>query len=87
MGVADIEAKLHEVQCRDALSLLCSTLCAHHSLFSQHNKNFQGQKQNTRVADTAHQLDHQCHLTGLKYNVARNALIVLRGPGTWEIEF
>lgn len=53
-GLAEVETQLHEAQCRDALTSLCSALCAHHSLFSQHNKNFWGQKQNTQVAETAH---------------------------------
>ncbi|KAK0444170.1 hypothetical protein EV421DRAFT_1903278 [Armillaria borealis] len=85
-GVADIETKLHEAQCQDALSSLRSTLRARHSLFSRRNKNFRGQKQNTRVADTAHRLDRQCRLAGAKYNAARAALISLKGPGTWETE-
>ncbi|KAK0497778.1 hypothetical protein EDD18DRAFT_1072294 [Armillaria luteobubalina] len=86
LGVVVIEATLREAQCRDALSSLCSTLRARHSLFSKRNKNFQGQKQNTRVADTARRLDKQCRLAGAKYKAARAALKTLRGAGPWEDE-
>ncbi|KAK0500834.1 hypothetical protein EDD18DRAFT_1101824 [Armillaria luteobubalina] len=55
-------------------------------LFSHCNKNFQGQKQNTCVADTAHQLDRQCCLARAKYNAACAALLSLKGPGQWESE-
>lgn len=83
-GVAEIEARLHEAQCQDALGSLRSMPCARHSLFSHHNKNFWGQKQNMRAAETAHHLDKQCRLAGAKYNAARAALKALQGAEAWE---
>ncbi|PBK80348.1 hypothetical protein ARMGADRAFT_949689, partial [Armillaria gallica] len=73
-----------EAQCKDALVALRSTLHARHSLFTRHNKNFCGQKQNTRAAEAAHRLDMKCKLAVLKYNMAQNALLILQGPGDWE---
>ncbi|PBK72081.1 hypothetical protein ARMSODRAFT_1016067 [Armillaria solidipes] len=83
-GVRDAEEKLREAQCKDALVTLRSTLRAQHSLFTRRNKNFRGQRQNTRVAEAAHRLDTKCKLAAAKYNTARGALLILRGPGDWE---
>ncbi|KAK0432711.1 hypothetical protein EV421DRAFT_1719308, partial [Armillaria borealis] len=42
-----------------------------------------GQHSNTRAYDNLYRLEHKCHLSVEKYQVARAALIELRGLGQW----
>ncbi|PBK66203.1 hypothetical protein ARMSODRAFT_1021793 [Armillaria solidipes] len=82
-GVVGIEDQLREAQCLDALSEIRNTLRMRHSLYSFRNKNIRGQRNNTRAYNNLHRLNRNCRLSVEKYQVARAALMALRGEGEW----
>jgi hypothetical protein len=49
-------------------------------------KNVTGQKNNTRARSSQHRIDDRVKAAQLQYCRARHALMVLRGPGEWEIQ-
>ncbi|KAJ7470062.1 hypothetical protein B0H11DRAFT_2238017 [Mycena galericulata] len=78
-GLLDMEARLREAQCSDALVDIRAALHAKSHLISFKNENITGQIQSTRSQTLISQVG--AHVTAYhhKYSEARRALIVLKG--------
>ena len=82
----EIETRLREGQCRDALQDLRSKLHTIHQLYSYKKLNVRNQGPNTRArAGIAHQ-DAGKSRAVKRYRRARCAKFALSGPGEWELE-
>lgn len=84
--IADIEAKLRESQCRDALNKLGNQLRTKTHCIKQRNTNIRGQRANTRANALIDRLTTKIDTSAAKYRAARKALWKLRGDGDWMHE-
>ncbi|KAI9070213.1 hypothetical protein FKP32DRAFT_1558354 [Trametes sanguinea] len=83
----DMEVRLRESQCRDALQDIRNQLHIINHLYRYKQLNVRHQGPNTRVrADLASQ-DGRKNRAVEKYRRARRALFALSGPGAWEGQF
>ncbi|KAF9471523.1 hypothetical protein BDN70DRAFT_819897, partial [Pholiota conissans] len=83
-GLSKMEAQLRNAQCLNALANLHSTLHLKTRMILFKNSNVRGQREGTRscaVIDGVHQ---QALHSVDKYCAARDALLSLSGPGSWE---
>ncbi|KAI9061263.1 hypothetical protein FKP32DRAFT_1576322 [Trametes sanguinea] len=82
----DIEARLREAQCRDALQEIRNRLHIVNHLYRYKQTNVRHQGPNTRVrADLANQDQHRIRAVE-KYRRCRRAKFALSGRGVWEHE-
>ena len=85
-NLVEIEVKLREAQCHDALDKIRSLQRGRLSFIGFRNRNIRGQNPNTRAKDTLDRLEDKTKAMAVKYMAARDALLALRGPGRWEQE-
>ncbi|KAJ7201941.1 hypothetical protein B0H12DRAFT_1063385 [Mycena haematopus] len=78
-GLAEVEAKLREAQCADALGVVRSRLHAQTHLISWRNSNAVGQRAATRSATLIGRVGDRIARVADKYRHARRALIELKG--------
>ncbi|KAI9070330.1 hypothetical protein FKP32DRAFT_1558146, partial [Trametes sanguinea] len=83
----EMEARLREAQCRDALQEIRNRLHIINHLYRYKQANVRHQGPNTRVrADLASQDERKARAVD-KYRRARRAMLTLSGPGEWEGRF
>lgn len=85
-GLADIEDRLRFAEANDALESLRYQLRTRSFTNDFKIKNITGQKDNTRSREKQNVVDDRIKSFQNQYNRARDALVVLRGPGEWEEE-
>jgi hypothetical protein len=85
-NLVEIEIKLCEEQCHDALDKVRSLQRGRLSFIGFRNWNIRGQNPNTRAKDTLDRLEDKTKAIAVKYMAARDALLALQGPGSWEKE-
>ncbi|CAK5279026.1 unnamed protein product [Mycena citricolor] len=78
-GVAEMEARLREAQCTDALAALQKHLHAKRHLWFWKMKRSKGQKAGAQAYGIVKQIDGRIAQTAAKYRAARSALIALKG--------
>ncbi|KAJ7767527.1 hypothetical protein DFH07DRAFT_769622 [Mycena maculata] len=86
VGLPEVEAKLREGECREALEALHHGLRACTMTNRFRLRNCTGQRALTRGQGVLRQLNLRIHKAKLRYRYARNALLRLRGHGVWEKE-
>ncbi|KAJ7173531.1 hypothetical protein C8R46DRAFT_1161384 [Mycena filopes] len=79
-GVAEVEARVRQAQCVDALNNLRSRLHAQQHLITWRNSNSVGQSAATRSATLIGRVGDRISRVADKYRRARVALIELKGP-------
>ena len=84
VNLVEIEIKLREAQCYDALDRIRSLQRGRLSFIGFRNRNIRGQNPNTRAKDTLDRLEDKTKAMAVKYMAARDALLALQGPGSWE---
>ncbi|KAI9069790.1 hypothetical protein FKP32DRAFT_1559042 [Trametes sanguinea] len=82
----EMEIRLREAQCRDALQDLRNKLHTIQQLYNYKKLNVRNQGPNTRARTSISQQDTRKDRAVRKYRRARRALFALRGPGDWEKE-
>ncbi|KAJ7511254.1 hypothetical protein B0H11DRAFT_2215093 [Mycena galericulata] len=78
-GVPEMEARLREAQCSDALVQIRARLYAKGHLIMFRNENLTGQVQTTRLQTLIAHVGARVAATQRKYNDAREALLTLKG--------
>ena len=84
-GVADAEARIRHADASEALDDLRRYLRTRTCLNKWRVKNVVGQHQGTRSRVLQHRTDIKVQAAKTRYKHARNALLILRGPGEWEL--
>lgn len=84
--MADREAQLRQAQCYDALEAIRAIQRTKRSIRAFRQKNLRGQAATTRTLQVLERLDAKTTLAVGKYRTAREALLVLRGPGAWQTD-
>ncbi|KAJ6488281.1 hypothetical protein C8R47DRAFT_1071998 [Mycena vitilis] len=79
-GLVEMEARLREAQCYDALALLRARLHSKRHLLYWKGSNMEGQIGSTRLNSLIGQLGDRITAAAKKYREARSALLKLRGP-------
>jgi hypothetical protein len=79
-GLADVEGRVQQAQCEDALHNLRSQLHAQKHLITWRNSNAVGQHATTRSATLIRRVGDRIARVAAKYRRAREALIELKGP-------
>ena len=85
-GLVNIESRLRQAQCLDALEKIRTLQRGRLSFIGFRNRNIRGQNPNTRAADTMNRIEDKCKSLAVKYRATRRALLELIGPGDWERE-
>ncbi|KAF8182181.1 hypothetical protein K438DRAFT_1975719 [Mycena galopus ATCC 62051] len=85
-GLSDIEAELRVREAREALHTLRHGLHARTLTNWFRLRNCRGQQMLTRGLGVLRQINLKVHKAKLRYRYARNALLRVRGHGTWERE-
>lgn len=85
-GLVKKEEFLREAQCWDALERIRMVERAKLSIVEFCNRHLRGQAQNAQAHGAFTELRRKSQLTVTKYQHARKALMVLRGPGDWELQ-
>ncbi|THU86479.1 hypothetical protein K435DRAFT_683541, partial [Dendrothele bispora CBS 962.96] len=80
----DVEARLREAEALDALQGIREGLRARTSTSRFKVRNVTGQVGNTRASGILRQIDIRIHSGKIRYRLARDALLRLRGHGDWE---
>jgi hypothetical protein len=83
-GLAAVEDRLRYAEAYESLDHLRHHLRTRTFANKFKIKNVTGQKNNTRSRETQNHIDDKVKSSQLQYCRARNALLVLRGPGEWE---
>lgn len=83
-GIVSSETRLRQAEAFDSLNDLRRQLRTRTYMNRFKVKNVTGQKDNTRARDKQSTLDASVKSSQLRYNRARQALLVLQGPGDWE---
>ncbi|KAH7917632.1 hypothetical protein BV22DRAFT_1108535 [Leucogyrophana mollusca] len=82
----NIEGDLREAQCYNALDKLQNRLRTKFHYIHHCNINIRGQRSNTRAHALIDRMDDHIAAATTKYNRAREALVALKGHGSWENE-
>lgn len=85
-GLIDIETRLRQAQCLDALEKIRTLQRGRLSFIGFRNRNVRGQNPTTRAADTINRIEDKSKALAVKYRATRRALFDLMGPGDWERE-
>ncbi|THU76485.1 hypothetical protein K435DRAFT_589391, partial [Dendrothele bispora CBS 962.96] len=80
----EVEAQLREAEALDALQGLRDGLRARTATSRFKAQNITGQVRNTRAGGVLRQIDIRIHTRKIRYRLARDALLRLRGHGDWE---
>ncbi|KAH7909277.1 hypothetical protein BJ138DRAFT_1115126 [Hygrophoropsis aurantiaca] len=83
-SLVDIEIKLREAQCFDALDKARNHLRTKFHYIKHRNFDVRGQRPNTRAHALIDRMGDRVNASAAKYERARHALIALKGHGTWE---
>ena len=83
----DIEVRLREAQCRDALHTIRNKLHSISYLYKYKAKNVRHQGANTRSRSDIAKQEARKDRAVAEYRRARRAKFALSGPGSWEREF
>ncbi|KAJ7306865.1 hypothetical protein DFH08DRAFT_720597 [Mycena albidolilacea] len=86
IGLADVEAELRIGESREALNTLRQGLRTRTMTNRFRLRHCTGQRMLTRGQGVLRQVNLKIHRAKLRYRYARNALMRLRGHGTWEKE-
>lgn len=78
------EAKLREAQCYDALETIRTLQRTKRSIQAFRHRNLRGVAATTRTSQVLDRLAAKSELAVMKYRIAREALLVLCGPGPWQ---
>jgi hypothetical protein len=84
-GLASVEDRLRYAEAYQSLDHLRHHLRNRTFTNKFKVKNVTGQKNNTRSRESQHRIDDKVKASQLQYCRARQAVLVLRGPGDWEI--
>lgn len=84
-GLVDLESRLREAQCRDALQDIRNKLHTLHHLYQFKKGNVRHQGPNTRARSELDQHAQKRDRAVAKYRRARSAKLALDGPGEWEL--
>ncbi|THV01170.1 hypothetical protein K435DRAFT_655760, partial [Dendrothele bispora CBS 962.96] len=79
-----VEARLREAEAQDALEGVRDGLRARSGAHRFKIRNITGQVGSTRAAGVLRQIDIRIHSRKIRYRLARDALLRLRGHGNWE---
>ncbi|THU86912.1 hypothetical protein K435DRAFT_593756, partial [Dendrothele bispora CBS 962.96] len=79
-----VEARLREAEAQDALEGVRDGLRARSGAHRFKIRNVTGQVGSTRAAGVLRQIDIRIHSRKIRYRLARDALLRLRGHGNWE---
>lgn len=82
----DVEQRLREAQCRDALQTLRNKLHTLSQLYAYKTKNVRHQGANTRARSDISKQEARKQQAVEEYRRARRAKYALSGPGAWETE-
>lgn len=85
-GLTDIEVRLRNARCRDALDGLRHTLRVKSRMVQFKNTNVRGQRDSGRSREVIDGIHNRAKGFADKYRRNREALRKLIGPGTWENE-
>lgn len=83
-GLSSMEEKLREGQCYDTLDKIRAALRAKAHFIQHKNANVRSQRRTTRALNLIDGFTARINAAFLKYNIARAALLSLRGSGEWE---
>jgi hypothetical protein len=83
-GIKDIEDRLHFAQVTESLTKLRCQLMKRTYASQYKVRNISSQRHYTRFQTLQDQTEYKIKLSSLQYNTAKDALLRLRGPGTWE---
>ena len=84
--LCDIEGRLREAQCRDALQTIRNKLHVLSNLYQYKSKNVRHQGANTRARSDISRQEARKDRAVTEYRRARRAKFSLSGPGDWERE-
>lgn len=87
LGLPDMEVRLREAQCSDALDRLRSRLHAKSHLILFRNANITGQGATTRARSLISSVGDRITACAAKYTRGREALIALKGSTFYETRF
>ena len=82
--MAQREAQLRKAQCYDALEVIRTMQRTKRSIKAFRYKNLRGVAATTRTSNVLERLNAKSELAVTKYRAAREALLVLVGPGDWQ---
>ncbi|KIP01314.1 hypothetical protein PHLGIDRAFT_55306, partial [Phlebiopsis gigantea 11061_1 CR5-6] len=82
--LVDLESRLREAQAQEALDDLRSVLRTRTFANKYKIKNVTGQRSNVRARSWQDTINRRATACAAQYRRARTALLILRGPGTWE---
>lgn len=85
-GLVKMEDRLRHAEASDCLETLRHHLRTRSFANRFKIANVTGQVHNTRVCKTQHTIDDKVRTAELQYRRARDAVLILRGPGEWEEE-
>lgn len=80
-----IEARIRHASAAEALDDLRRNLRTRTYLNKWRQKNISGQRRSTRARSLQHGIDVRVHDAKTRYRHARKALMVVEGPGEWEM--
>ncbi|KAF8908397.1 hypothetical protein CPB85DRAFT_1253923, partial [Mucidula mucida] len=83
-GLPDVETRLREAECYDALDDLCRALRTRSAGLLFQVRNVSGQTSTTRAEGHQRRVLINVNLAKLRYRWSRNALFLLKGHGDWE---
>lgn len=83
-GIENIEDRLRFAQASESLTKLRCQLMKRTYASQYKVRNISSQRHYTRFRTLQEQTENKIKLSTLQYNTARNALLQLRGEGTWE---
>jgi hypothetical protein len=83
-GIEDVEDRLRFAQASEALTKLRCQLMKRTYASRFKVRNISTQRHYTRFRTLQEQTENKIKILSLQYNIARDALLRLRGPGVWE---
>ncbi|THU94599.1 hypothetical protein K435DRAFT_668134, partial [Dendrothele bispora CBS 962.96] len=83
-GLPMVECRLREAEALDSLEGVREGLRARTAATRFKIQNITGQVDSTRAGGVLRQIDIRIHSRKIRYRLARDALLILRGHGTWE---
>ncbi|KAL0568344.1 hypothetical protein V5O48_013640 [Marasmius crinis-equi] len=86
-GLVDMEERLREAQCADALDSIRHTLKLKARMLQFKYANVTGQRQGVRSRTNIDRIHERAKTAAETYRAARAALLALRGEGEWELKF
>ncbi|KAL0571417.1 hypothetical protein V5O48_010552 [Marasmius crinis-equi] len=86
-GLENMEERLREAQCADALDSIRHTLKLKARMLQFKYANVTGQRQGVKSRTTINRIHERAKSAAQTYRAARAALLALRGKGEWELKY